>query len=162
MLRLFGEKLRYLRKQRGVTQVELADELGSVRQSHLSLLEAGRREPSINVALTVAVYFGVSLDYLLRDAVPVQQVLLTRPYNTSPSSSSPQPFGQKLHHLRECRQMHQSEVAAALSLRTQSHISLLETGRSEPSVELAIAVADLFGVPLDYLLREDVPFEAEQ
>lgn len=71
MLRLFGQKLQYLRRSKQLTQAQLAAQLGTVTQSYISHLEAGRKEPSIEFVLMVADLFHVSLDYLLRDTIPV-------------------------------------------------------------------------------------------
>lgn len=71
MLRLFGQKLQYLRRSKQLTQAQLAAQLGTVTQSYISHLEAGRKEPSLEFVLMVADLFHVSLDYLLRDTVPV-------------------------------------------------------------------------------------------
>lgn len=71
MVRLFGEKLRYLRLGQNLTQAELAARLGIITQSFVSHLEAGRKEPSIAVAIEMAELFGVTLDYLLRDTIPI-------------------------------------------------------------------------------------------
>jgi transcriptional regulator with XRE-family HTH domain len=72
MVRHFGEKLRYLRRGQKVTQAELAARLGVITQSYVSHLEAGRKEPSIEVAIQIADTFGVTLDYLLRDTIPAE------------------------------------------------------------------------------------------
>jgi transcriptional regulator with XRE-family HTH domain len=46
-----------------------------------------------------------------------------------------------------------SELAQRLGLAANAHISLLERGRHEPSIDLVVAIADLFGVTTDYLLH---------
>jgi DNA-binding XRE family transcriptional regulator len=66
MPRLLGEKLRYLRMQRQMTQVELAQQLGLARQGYVSNLEAGRKAPSLDLVVQIADLFGVTTDYLLR------------------------------------------------------------------------------------------------
>lgn len=71
MLQLFGEKLRRLRRGHNLTQTELAVRLGIGSQSFVAHLEAGRKDPSIMLAIQIADLFGVSLDYLLRDTIPV-------------------------------------------------------------------------------------------
>ena len=72
MVRRFGEKLRYLRRERNLTQAQVAARLGIGSQSFIAHLEAGRKEPSITLAIQIADEFGVTLDYLLRDSIPVQ------------------------------------------------------------------------------------------
>ncbi len=72
MSRLFGAKLRYLRTQQGLTQEDLARQLGLARQGHISNLEMSRKAPSIELVVQVADLFGVTTDYLLRDTVSVE------------------------------------------------------------------------------------------
>lgn len=63
----FGEKLRALRKQRGLTLKQLAQAIGHTTHSHISELETGKRRPSLDLALRLARYFDVSLDQLVKD-----------------------------------------------------------------------------------------------
>jgi transcriptional regulator with XRE-family HTH domain len=72
-LQLFGPKLRGLRSRRSLLQSELAEQLGQLSQSHISLLESGQKEPSVGVVLQIADYFGITTDYLLRDEIPVEE-----------------------------------------------------------------------------------------
>ena len=72
MAQLFGVKLRYLRQQRHLTQADVASKLGFASHVHVSYLEAGQRQPSVDTAIRVAQFFGVTLDYLLRDEIPVE------------------------------------------------------------------------------------------
>ncbi len=65
-----------------------------------------------------------------------------------------QRFGEKLRTLRKRRGMTLEELATALSLATHSHLSNIETGRKQPSLELAIKIADLFEVAVDQLVRD--------
>lgn len=76
--RLFGAKLRYLRLQYHVLQVDLALELGLARQGYISNLEVGRKEPSLELVIRVAERFNVSTDYLLRDTIAVEDLRPTQ------------------------------------------------------------------------------------
>lgn len=67
----FGEKLRFLRTQADLTQVELARQLTLSAHTHISFLESGRKYPSIELVLKIADRFEVTSDYLLRDSLPV-------------------------------------------------------------------------------------------
>ena len=49
----FGEKLRALRKQRGMTLEDLAVALGLATHSHLSNIEVGRKQPSLELAIKI-------------------------------------------------------------------------------------------------------------
>lgn len=60
----FGERLRYLRKGRGLQQGELG-ELFGLSPSAIGSYERGLREPSYRHLIAFAEYFKVSTDYLL-------------------------------------------------------------------------------------------------
>jgi transcriptional regulator with XRE-family HTH domain len=62
----FGEKLRALRERRGLSYRQLAATLG-VAHSHIAGLEAGAHQPSAELILKIAKYFGVSTDQLMQD-----------------------------------------------------------------------------------------------
>jgi transcriptional regulator with XRE-family HTH domain len=70
-MRRFGEKLRTLRTQRGMTVRELAVALGyaASSNSYISETETGKRTPKIEFVLKVAQFFGVSTDQLVRDDI---------------------------------------------------------------------------------------------
>jgi transcriptional regulator with XRE-family HTH domain len=59
-----GEILADLRKDKGMSQDELAVELG-ISQEKLSTYERGKHSPPDDIKVRIAVYFNVSLDYLM-------------------------------------------------------------------------------------------------
>lgn len=59
-----GERIAQLRKQRGMTQEQLADQLGTTRQA-VSKWEAGKTNPDIDYVIAMSAHFGVTTDYLL-------------------------------------------------------------------------------------------------
>jgi transcriptional regulator with XRE-family HTH domain len=153
MPRLFGEKMRNLRRQRGLTQVELAQRLGLAGHTHVGKLEASRDVPSLDLALRLAHVFGVSTDYLLRDTVSIANNLL--PADTLPEDEGlPRLFGAKLFALRQARGWSQRDLTRRLGLTSRAYISDLEAGRKLPSIDLVVRLADLFGVATDDLLRD--------
>ncbi len=60
---VFGERLRALRQERGIGQIQLAKEL-DVGKSIISLWEIGRCEPTLSKLIAISQYFHVSIDYL--------------------------------------------------------------------------------------------------
>ena len=60
----FNQKLQELRKQKGITQFELAKSL-YVSRTAISKWESGRGYPSIESLKDIAKFFGVSVDELL-------------------------------------------------------------------------------------------------
>ena len=60
----FNEKLQSLRKNKGLTQEELAEAL-FVSRTAISKWESGRGYPSIDSLKEIAKYFSVTIDELL-------------------------------------------------------------------------------------------------
>lgn len=58
--------LRFLRRQKGLTQEELAEKLGITRSS-LGAYEEGRAEPKIGLLRTMAQFFSIGVDALIGD-----------------------------------------------------------------------------------------------
>ncbi len=61
-----SEKLYKLRKKSGLSQEQLAERLGVSRQA-ISKWEQGSAVPESEKLIAISEYFGVSLDYLLKD-----------------------------------------------------------------------------------------------
>ena len=60
----FGEKLRKLRDEKGMTQEDLANQL-YVSRTAVSKWETNKGYPSIDTIVSIQGVFGVSLDYLI-------------------------------------------------------------------------------------------------
>ncbi len=75
---MFGQNLRLLRKQHGISQAKLADSLGIARTT-LGDYERGKTEPGFEMLRKIAKHFKVSLDDLIlnkleyRKSVPPEQ-----------------------------------------------------------------------------------------
>lgn len=61
----FGKRLRIARKEAGLTQQELADQV-LVERKHISHLECGERCCSIDLLIELSEVLNVSTDYLLK------------------------------------------------------------------------------------------------
>jgi len=59
----FRIRLKELRKEKGLTQTQLAEELGFTRVN-ISDWEWKGMEPSFDIVIKIADFFGVSIDYL--------------------------------------------------------------------------------------------------
>ena len=66
VLLALGKRLRQLRAERGVSQEAFADMCG-LHRTAMSLLERGKRVPSLRTLLTISQGFGISLSDLLED-----------------------------------------------------------------------------------------------
>lgn len=61
---LLSQNIKLLRKQKGVSQQILGDELGLTRQA-IAAYEKGIREPDVETISHIADFFEVSIDYLV-------------------------------------------------------------------------------------------------
>jgi transcriptional regulator with XRE-family HTH domain len=60
----FGERLRQIRKEKGLTQAEVA-KLLSIGESTVSFYESGKRQPDYETLVRLSEAFKVSTDFLL-------------------------------------------------------------------------------------------------
>ena len=59
----YGKAIRVVRSGRGLSQRHLADRIG-ISPSHLSLVESGKRDPSLKLLEEIAVSLGVPMHLL--------------------------------------------------------------------------------------------------
>ncbi len=59
----FGERFRYLRIEKGLSQIALAKEL-QVSKSVISLWELDGSDPTLTNLIKISDFFNVSIDYL--------------------------------------------------------------------------------------------------
>lgn len=60
----FAEKSKYLRKEKNLSQVQLAQAL-NISKACISMIEIGKNEPTANTLIRYADFFECSTDYLL-------------------------------------------------------------------------------------------------
>lgn len=65
-----GERIRARREELGLTQAQLADELG-VSHQHVSGIESGASAPSLDLLVRVARRLGETTDHLLTGESPL-------------------------------------------------------------------------------------------
>lgn len=65
---MMGARIAALRRQAGMSQAALAQQLGC-SASAVGMYEQGRREPPVDLLVQMARLFGVSTDYLLTGCV---------------------------------------------------------------------------------------------
>ena len=70
----FADKILNLRKSRGMSQEELAEQLNVSRQA-ISRWEMGTAQPDVQNVLQISKLFGVTTDYLLHDDYESDQEL---------------------------------------------------------------------------------------
>ena len=75
----FGERLAALRKERGMSQEELAEKLQLTRQT-ISKWETGASTPDLELLMRLAEVFGISMDCLLREEKPSIMKKISDPF----------------------------------------------------------------------------------
>lgn len=84
----FAERLYALRREKGLSQEELAEVVGVTRQA-VQKWESGASRPDMDNLTALARYFGVTLDYLITGAEP-------------PAPAAGTPTVIEKHYYREC------------------------------------------------------------
>ncbi len=63
----FGQKVRSLRQQYGLSVRQLAAKLEMNSHSHIAKIEISQSKPSADLILKIARFFDVSIDQLMKD-----------------------------------------------------------------------------------------------
>ena len=129
------KNIQSIRKQHGITQVELCKVLG-VSQANLSAWETGRWEPDSIALSKMADYFGVSVDYLL---------------GRTDNNSSNTGLAEHLREFRSEKNLTQKQMGAMLGISQQAYATY-ENNIATPPVEIMIKLADIFNTTIDSLL----------
>ena len=69
------DRIKKLRKNKGLTQLELADML-HVTDKAVSKWETGEGNPEITILIEISKIFGVSIDYLLTGKEPEKELII--------------------------------------------------------------------------------------
>lgn len=139
---LLGEKLKDLRKTKGLTLKEVADNIG-LGESTISLYENNNRRPDYVTLNKLSALYNVSIDYLLN--------------NDSPNVN----FGERIKALREQNNITQQELADMLNVDRTS-VGKWETNQNLANNNILQKLCSIFNVSMDYLLgRADLPQSTE-
>ena len=95
---LINSNIRYLRKQKGLTQDAFANEIG-VTRSVIGAYEEGRAEPKIRTMQAMADYFGISMDQLINIDLASVAASHLRGEETAMDNGKPDPSGKRLRVL---------------------------------------------------------------
>lgn len=140
----FAQNLKFLRVQKGLTQVQLEKEL-NIKRATLSNYEVGTREPDINTLCQIARYFEISLDNLiLEDLKPPMPLYISN-----------------IKYLRKQNNMIQADLASFLKV-TQKSVSKYELGERGMSIEQLEKISKYFNITLDQLVKQDLSKEVSE
>ena len=148
----FHEKLKMLRKKKGLTQQEVADFFG-VKQPIYQKWESGVRKPSYENLSMLACIFDVSLDYLLGDYLEIskERYLKFKKQKQKQKEEKKNLFSVRLKELRKKNQLTQQRLADEIGVN-RVNITRWEKGKREPSFENLIKLADILNTTTDFLL----------
>lgn len=135
-----GEKLKTLRKNNKLTQIDMANILG-VEKSSISKYENNVNTPDIKSLIKLSNYFEISLDSLVDNSFE----LCEDEKNFSLMLSD---------RIKECRlelRYNQPELARILNVTKQT-ISNWEKGVRIPDAHTLLRLSDLFNCSVDYML----------
>lgn len=148
----FGERLRRERTARGMAQAALTS--AGITASYVSLLEAGKRQPTPKVAAALAAALGVDPGYLLegRSGAPAERdhrSLELRFAELALRAGDPQEARQQLERLREQLEPGDARVAevALLLASAREHCGDLEAAIEELEELRERAEQDQAGLP---------------
>ena len=138
----FPERLKELRKENHLTQVEMAIKLGTSQPAY-QVWEAGRREPNLESLKKLAKVLNTSPNYLLG-------------YNQTESIAKAIPqenaFPERLKELRKMANLTQIEIAEALNISQPAYVEW-EKGRTQPTLDKVPLIAKVLNASIDYLLQ---------
>ena len=145
----FGERLKQLRKDAGLTQDSIAEKLG-VHNQTVSKWERGLLQPDISLLGNLADALGVSMEKLL-DCKEGEQ--------TFKGTFSTTQLGQSIAKNRIIKNESQQALATALGVSADT-VSHWERGQTMPSAITLCAIAEHFDVPVSelyYGAKDDEP-----
>ena len=145
----FGERLKQLRKDAGLTQDSIAEKLG-VHNQTVSKWERGLLQPDISLLGNLADALGVSMEKLL-DCKEGEQTFKGTFRTTQ--------LGQSIAKNRIIKNESQQALATALGVSADT-VSHWERGQTMPSAITLCAIAEHFDVPVSelyYGAKDDEP-----
>lgn len=141
----FGERLKELRLENGLTQLQLAEML-DISKSNISKYEAGSIEPNLEIITKVAIRFGVITDYLLgltNNRIGESDLAWRYPHAQNR-------LGSILFRYREHEHLSADSFAQKIGI-SEALETKLEQGVYVPSMPLIKKISTITGYDIDYL-----------
>jgi transcriptional regulator with XRE-family HTH domain len=88
-MQIFSDRLKYLRKQKNLTQTDMAEILDCTNR-HYQRIEYGKIDLPFSKAITLANFFDVSLDHLAGRDVPAIDSTIESPTGEEPATAEPE------------------------------------------------------------------------
>lgn len=145
----FGERLKELRIEKGLTQIQLAKIL-DISKSNISKYEAGSVEPNLDIITKCAVYFDVYTDFLLglSDNRSNQSDIRNSLEWKYPDVSNR--LGNILKKYRQKENLSEQLFSEKLNISIEIYIGI-EVGKYTPSFQLLQKISEETKYDIDYL-----------
>ncbi len=138
---MYGERIRELRIAKGLTQQEVADQLGKSLSAY-KLYETGVNEPGIQTLHKLSSLLGASVDYLIENyAVPVKNS-----------------FGERIKACRIGKGYTQSGLGKLIGAQ-QNTLAAWEQGRTQPNFQMLLKLSEALGVTIDFIVGRQLSLE---
>ena len=138
----FGDRLRQIRKEQGLSQEEFAKKLGTSKQV-LSRYETNQRAPKITLAREYAEKLGVSLDYMLGDTAEEAAF-----YELCPKTKD-KPFYKLFIDITEKMGLNIPGIVRVTGLTDRQVRTIIIRQLKDAPLPLALQLSDTLGVPLE-------------
>ena len=146
----FGDRLREIRKEKGLSQEEFAKLLGTSKQV-LSRYETQQRAPKITLASEYAEKLGVTLDYMLGDTEEEAKF-----YELCPKTID-KPFYQIFMDITEEMGLNIPDIVRVTGLTEGQVRTIIKRHLKDAPLSLALQLTDTLGVPLA-VWNGDMPY----
>lgn len=138
----FGDRLRQIRKEAGLSQEEFAKKLGTSKQV-LSRYETNQRIPKITLASEYAAKLGVTLDYMLGDTAEEAAF-----YDLCPQTKD-KPFYKIFIDITEKMGLNIPGIVRVTGLTDKQVRTIITRRIKDAPLPLALQLSDTLGVPLE-------------
>lgn len=135
----FGEKIKKLRSERKLTQIELSKVLG-VTQSTIVAIEKGQRKIPLSMLSAFAEYFGMTVDELVDTEIPAAE--------RKEEKDLMHQCGNQLKSIREANNLTISEFANEFHISEELYSSY-ENGTKQIPLNILINFAKHYNVSID-------------
>lgn len=150
----FNEQLRLLRKERGLSQQELADRIG-LSKSSINMYERGEREPGIDTLKRIAAFYNVDIDFLLGKTSSRRKSLIL-------GAKKNQNIAHNIQHHRQEANLSQKQFADLLGVDEDTVVDL-ENGQKKLDKEMLYKICDvLMLIPGNIIPRDNEEFSEDE
>lgn len=150
----YKDRLKALRKSRGLSQAMLASELGLVR-SAISMYESGSRTPEFETLEAICDFFNVNMSELsdVSSIHSFQQGIV----NDMPSFGNRAVMAENIQHYIDFKRITRQELCDALGFK-YSTVSEWLQARKYPRIDKIEMMANYFGVNKADLVEYHLPY----